>query len=263
LLDLAREINQISEKQRTIIENWAKDPMKWDEKHKQDILESRKNIQKRVAEILLEIEAVTLKPNQPYRLVSGIISPIYTDNRLLMSYPKEREEIINAMVDIIENQIGLENIDIIAGTATSGIPHAAWLAERLDLPMVYINKEPSKFEKKTQIEGVLEKGKKVLLVEDLASTGGSSISAVKVIKEHGGIVKDCLVIFTYGMKKAKETFSSENVNLISLTDFSTMIDIAAQTNYIKDTDKEKVLEWAQDPAGWGPKHGFPLEEKRS
>jgi len=129
--------------------------------------------------------------------------------------------------------------------------------------MIYINKEPSKFEKKTQIEGVLEKGKRVLLVEDLASTGGSSISAVKVIKEHGGIVKDCLVIFTYGMKKARETFSAENVNLISLTDFSMMIDIAAQNNYIKDTDKEKVLEWAQDPAGWGPKHGFPSGEKRS
>lgn len=200
---------------------------------------SKEFIGKETAEILLKIKAVTLNVEKPYRYVSGILSPIYTDNRLLISYPKEREKIINFMAELIKEM----DIDIIAGTATAGIPHAAWLAEKLDKPMIYVSKEGS-------IVGKLEKGKKVLLIEDLISTGKSSIEAIKIIKQKGEI-KNCLAIFTYGMEKAKQAFTEENIGLITLTDFSTMINIAIKNNYIKEEDKERILDWAKNPETWG------------
>ncbi len=207
-----------------------------------------------VAKILLEIKAVTLKPEKPYRYASGILSPIYCDNRLLMSYIDKREQVINYFIDTIK-QNNLQ-FDIIAGTATAGIPHAAWLAEKLKKPMIYIRAGAKEHGKTNQIEGKLEKGQKVLVIEDLISTGGSSVAAVEAVRNAGGIVTDCLAIFTYEMQKAKDKFKESDCNIITLSDFSTLIRISGENNYINTDSVKKALEWSKDPQKWGKKMGF-------
>ncbi len=207
-----------------------------------------------VAKILLEIKAVTLSPEKPYRYASGILSPIYCDNRLLMSYVDKREQIINHFIQTIK-QNSLQ-FDIIAGTATAGIPHAAWLAEKLKKPMIYIRAGAKEHGKTNQIEGKLEKGQKVLVIEDLISTGGSSVAAVEAVRNAGGIVTDCLAIFTYEMQKAKDKFKESNCNIITLSNFTTLIRIAGDNSYISADSVKKALEWNKDPQGWGKKIGL-------
>jgi len=211
-------------------------------------------IAKDVANLLLEIKAVTLSPEKPYRFVSIPFSPIYCDNRLIMSYPEKRKKIIDYFVDVIRER-GID-FDVVAGIASSGIPHAAWLAERLGKPMIYIRKGSKDHGKGNVIEGKLEKGQKVIIIEDLISTGGSSINGVESVRDRGGIVEKCLAIFTYEMEKAKDNFSDAGCELISLSNFSTLIDVASNNNYIKTEDKDKVLEWNKDPQNWGKKMGF-------
>lgn len=207
-----------------------------------------------VAELLLEIKAVTLNPNKPYRYASGILSPIYTDNRLLMGYPEQRRKIINAMAELIE--IKQLEFDVIAGTATAGIPHAAWLAEKTNKPMVYVRKSEKEHGKENKIEGLVKKGWKAIVVEDLISTGGSSMETVNGLREAGISVNDIVAIFTYQMKAAEEKFSTGKITLHALTDFSTMISVAAEKNYISDKEREIALEWNKDPKNWGRKRGF-------
>jgi orotate phosphoribosyltransferase len=207
-----------------------------------------------VAKILLEIRAVTLSPSKPYRFVSGIYSPIYCDNRLLMSYPGKRGRIIDHMARVAaERKL---DFDIVAGIASSGIPHAAWLAERLQKPMIYIRKESKEHGKENLIEGNLDKGKKVIIVEDLVSTGGSSVAGVEAVRRNGGVVGQCLAIFTYGMAKAKDAFREAGCELIPLCDFSTLIKVAGDMKYIGKEDVERALEWSKDPQNWGRRMGF-------
>jgi orotate phosphoribosyltransferase len=212
------------------------------------------DIAKDVANILLEIKAVTLNPEKPYKFVSVPFSPIYCDNRLLMSYPDKRKKIIDYFVKVIrERDI---DFDVIAGIASSGIPHAAWLAERLGKPMIYIRKETKGHGKEKLIEGKLERDQKVVIIEDLISTGGSSVSGVGAVRDQGGVVEHCLAIFTYEMEKAKENFRNANCELIALSNLSTLIEVASERNYIKPGDKQKTLEWNKDPENWGRKMGF-------
>jgi orotate phosphoribosyltransferase len=207
-----------------------------------------------VADILLEIRAVTLSPSKPYRFVSGILSPIYCDNRLLMSYPEKRKKIMDYFVDVIKRR-KLE-FDVVAGIASSGIPHAAWLAERLDKPMIYIRKKEKEHGKENLIEGKLEKGQKVVIVEDLISTGSSSINGVEAVRNAGGIVECCLAIFTYGMGKAAEGFRNAGCEIVALSNFSALIEVAGKKNYIRPEERAKALEWNKDPQNWGKKMGF-------
>lgn len=253
LLTVASIKKVISPNEKKIITEWMKNPEQWNKIRVNRIKKKMKENERKIAEILLKIKAVTLNLKNPYRYVSGILSPIYTDNRLLMSYPKEWKEVINSMVDIIVDQIGVQNVDVIAGTATAGISHAAYLAEELKLPMIYVKSKIEEHGKFTRIEGKLERGKKVLIVEDLISTGKSSLSSAQAIRESGGIVENCLAIFTYGMKEAEKGFKEAGINLITLTDFNTLMDIAVEKNYIKPEEKEIILEWAEDPAGWEEK----------
>jgi len=207
-------------------------------------------MKKAVAEILLKVKAITLNPNKPYRFVSGILSPIYCDNRLLMSYPNERKKIVDFFIKIIkENKL---KFDLVGGIATSGICWAAWISEKLNKPMIYIRSKTKEHGKENLVEGKLEKGQKVLVVEDLVSTGGSSLRAVNAVREQGGIVKDCVAIFTYEMKKAINGFKDDKCNLFALSDFTTLIEVATKENYIKEEDKEKVLEWNKNPGEWKP-----------
>jgi len=207
-----------------------------------------------VAKSLLEIGAVTLNTQEPYRYTSGILSPIYCDNRLLISYPEKRKVVIQAFLDVIDEEH--IDYDVIAGTATAGIPHAAWVADRLNAPMVYIRSKAKEHGKKSRIEGLLEEGAHTVIIEDLISTGGSSVSAGEAVREEGGVVSHCVAIFTYQMKKAEEKFAESKIQLHTLTNFTTLVDVASKNGYIEPADVEKILAWNKDPEGWGKTMGY-------
>lgn len=207
-----------------------------------------------IARILLASNAVTLRPQKPYKYASGILSPIYCDNRLLISLPEERRMIVDAFLDLIKESKA--EFEVVAGTATAGIPHAAWISDRLGKPMIYIRQDAKDHGKQNSIEGSLRKGERVIVIEDLISTGGSSVNAVKGVRSAGGIVDSCFAIFTYEMKKAKESFRDARCKVYPLTTFSTLVKIAAQKGYISSEDEKTVLEWNADPEGWGRNMGF-------
>jgi len=253
LLLVASIKKKITDEERERVREWMKNPKNWDKIRRNEIEKKLKENKEKIAEILLKIKAVTLNLKQPYRYVSGILSPIYTDNRLLMSYPKEWKEVIDSMIYTIINKIGIQKVDVIAGTATAGISHAAYIAERLGLPMIYVKSKVDEYGKFTRIEGHLNHDDEVLIIEDLISTGGSSLSSAQAIRENRAIVKNCLAIFTYEMEKAKRGFEEAKITLTTLTDFSTLVDVAVRKKYIKPEKKEIVLKWNKDPAGWEEK----------
>ena len=181
-------------------------------------------MKKDIAESLLEIKAVSLSPNNPFTWTSGIHSPIYCDNRLTLSYPEIRRKIAAGLAEIITNQF--PGCDLIAGTATAGIPHAAWVSELLNLPMCYVRSKAKGHGKGNQIEGKAEKGQKVVVVEDLISTGGSVITAVEALREAGCEVLGVVSIFTYELQKGREKMQKADVTVFSLTDYSTLVEVA-------------------------------------
>ncbi|MBN1156484.1 orotate phosphoribosyltransferase [Candidatus Woesearchaeota archaeon] len=205
-----------------------------------------------VAKILLEINAVTLNYQKPYRYASGILSPIYCDNRLLMSYPEKRKKIIEFFAEAVKNI----QLEIICGTESAGIPHAAWLSEKLNKPMIFVRKKAKGYGKENLIEGKLEKGQKVVVIEDLISTGGSSVAAVQGVRDQGGTVEYCIAIFTYEMEKAKKLFEESNCKLITLSNFSTLVSVAEKMGKITEEEKKKILEWNKNPSEWGRLMGF-------
>ena len=200
------------------------------------------------------MKAVTLRVDPPYKWVSGMFSPIYTDNRILMSYPAERKTMVKCLLGAMR-KMGTE-ADVIAGVATSGIPWAAWVAASLSKPMVYARAERKGHGKENLVEGRLKPGQRVIVIEDLISTGGSSVSAVENVRKAGGNVENCLGIFTYEMEKARENFDRAGCKLTTLSNFSTLIQVGAEMGYIAKGEKEKVLEWSRDPQGWGKRMGF-------
>ncbi|NRD78815.1 orotate phosphoribosyltransferase [Bacillus sp. BRMEA1] len=205
-----------------------------------------------IAARLLEINAVALKPNDPFTWTSGLRSPIYCDNRLTLSFPAVRREIAEGLKQLIHEYFS--GAEVIAGTATAGIPHAAWVSELLDLPMCYVRSKPKGHGKGNQIEGKVEAGQKVVVVEDLISTGGSVITAVQALKEAGCEILGVVSIFTYGLEKGKEAFAKENIISHSLTDFASLVDTAIIKGYISATDQESLLSWSKDPALWSKKY---------
>lgn len=207
----------------------------------------------KVAKILLDIKAVSFNAKKPFRYSSGILSPVYTDCRLLMSHPKEREQIRDFYIEALK-RIG--SFDVIAGTATAGIPHAAWIADKLKLPMIYVRGKAKDHGKGNQIEGKINKKQKVAVIEDLISTGESSIEAVRAIKKEGALSSYIFSIITYGMKRSVESFKLGHVKLISLTDFPTIVKIAEKSGYIQEKDRKMILRWTKNPSLWGKKMGF-------
>jgi orotate phosphoribosyltransferase len=205
-------------------------------------------MKKLIAEKLLTINAVALKPNEPFTWTSGLRSPIYCDNRLTLSFPEVRSEIAQGLQSIILEKY--PETEVIAGTATAGIPHAAWVSERLNLPMCYVRSKAKGHGKGNQIEGKVEQGQKVVVVEDLISTGGSVITAVQALREAGCEVLGVVSIFTYGLEKGKEAFKSENIISESLTDFPALVEAAIDMGYISKDDQESLLSWSSAPAEW-------------
>lgn len=201
---------------------------------------------KEIAQDLLNIKAVFLQPNNPFTWASGIKSPIYCDNRLTLSYPEIRKRIANGIANIIKAEYS--DAEIVMGTATAGIPHATLVADILNLPTGYVRGKAKDHGRANQIEGKYEKGQKVVVVEDLISTGGSSIECVKVLEEAGLIVLGVVSIFTYGMKKAKDNFEAANCKATSLVKFDELIEVAIKESYINESDSKKVLKFMQNPS---------------
>ena len=253
LLSIASKKKRISPTERAIVLEWIKDPKNWNRLRKARIRRVLNRNRQKTSRLLLEIKAVTINTKKPYEFRSGILSPIYTDNRLLMSYPNKWKEVIDYFINIIINEVGIQNVGVICGTSTAGIPHAAYLAEKLGLPMIYVKSKKDEYGKFTIIEGDLKRNDKVLIIEDLVSTGGSSISAAQVIREAGGIVENCLAILTYGMKESVENFKKEKINLVTLTDLQTLLQVAISGKYIKPEEKKIILEWVENPHTWSKK----------
>ncbi|PWU68925.1 orotate phosphoribosyltransferase [Gracilibacillus dipsosauri] len=199
---------------------------------------------KEIANALYKINAIQIKPDRSFVWTSGIHSPIYCDNRLTMSYPEIRKKIVIEFANIIEQLP--EKPDVIAGCATAGIPHAAWLAEHLGLPMVYVRSKPKGHGKQNQIEGKIEKGEKVIVIEDLISTGGSSIESALVLQEAGAKVLSVLAIFSYGLKKADQQFTSEKIAYATITNFDVLAEALVENNEITVEEKNSLLEWRDE-----------------
>ncbi|MFS7199572.1 orotate phosphoribosyltransferase [Carnobacterium divergens] len=206
------------------------------------------SIEKKVAQDLLEIKAVSLSPNEQYTWASGIKSPIYCDNRITMSYPSVRREIAKGLAELIKRDY--PEAEVIAGTATAGIPHAAWVAELLDLPMVYIRGKAKDHGKGNQIEGRITKNQKMVIIEDLISTGGSVIDAAVAAKNEGADVIGAAAIFTYELPKGIENFKKHQLSFATLTNYSTLIDVALELGTIEANDLSLLKEWKQDPTKW-------------
>jgi orotate phosphoribosyltransferase len=200
------------------------------------------------AELLLASKAVILRPEEPFRFTTGILSPIYCDNRLLLSKVSEREKIVDAFIQKINNEKLV--FDVVAGIATASITWASLIAEKLKKPMIYIRKEAKEHGMKNRVEGDFKKGERVLVVEDLVSTGSTSMSAVVAAREAGAVVEHCLAIFTYEMKVATEGFRQIKCALVTLSNFSTLVRVAAEKGYIKKEELDTVIEWSKDPVGW-------------
>ncbi|ASS41270.1 orotate phosphoribosyltransferase [Eubacterium minutum ATCC 700079] len=203
-----------------------------------------------IAKVLLSIQAVFLRPEDPFTWASGIKSPIYCDNRLTLTAPKVRTLIEEALVEVINEFY--PNVEVLMGTSTAGIPHAAIVGHLMDLPAGYVRGGKKDHGRSNQIEGKLSEGEKVVVIEDLISTAGSCCETVETLRKAGADVLGVASIFTYGMKKGLENLASHNIENHSLSDLDTLVEVAVDTGYIKPDDKNRILSFRENPAdtGW-------------
>lgn len=203
---------------------------------------------KKIAEALLDIEAVKLSPAAPFTWASGIKSPIYCDNRLTVSYPAIRKEIANGIADLIRQNY--PSAEVIAGTATAGIPHAAWVADILELPLIYVRSKPKDHGKGKQTEGVLRENQKVVLIDDLLSTGGSVLKAATALENENAVVLGVVGIFSYELRDLQENFAKRNLTFHTLTNFSELIEAAQQKSSFTQAEVDSMFEWKKSPKNW-------------
>ena len=207
-----------------------------------------KSTAKKTAEVLLQINAIKLNPRDPFTWASGWKSPIYCDNRMVLSFPAVRNYIKEEIAKNLENEFGKP--DVIAGLATGAIGIGALVAEFLGLPFVYVRPEAKKHGRQNQIEGFIEKGQNVVVIEDLISTGNSSLVAVDALKAVGVNVKGMVAIFTYGLDISKENFKTNNVNLFTLSNYESLLEQALDTNFINQKEVEVLSKWNINPSEW-------------
>ena len=203
-------------------------------------------MEKLIAKDLLSIKAVFFRPEEPFTWASGIKSPVYCDNRLTLTAPKVRLDVENGLAEAIKKNY--PDVEVLMGTSTAGIAHAAITAHIMDLPMGYVRSGAKDHGRQNQIEGKLEPGQKVVVVEDLISTGGSVLEVVDVLREAGAEVLGIVSIFTYGMKKGIERLEAKNVKNVSLTNFDVIAEVAAEEGYIKPDDVKKLIAFRNNPS---------------
>ncbi len=207
-----------------------------------------KDTAKKTAELLLQTKAIKLQPKDPFTWASGWNSPIYCDNRTILSYPSIRTYLRENLAKIIELEYGKP--DVIAGVATGAIAIGVLVAQHLNVPFIYVRPEPKKHGRKNQIEGFLDKNKNVVVVEDLISTGKSSLNAVRALKEEGAKVKGMVAIFSYGFDLARENFKNENVKLNTLSDYNHLLEQSLDSNFISEKELKTLQEWRKNPSEW-------------
>ncbi len=202
----------------------------------------------KTAELLLQIKAIKLQPQEPFTWATGWQSPIYCDNRITLSYPVVRNYLREQMTNQIEKLYGKP--DVIAGVATGAIGIGMLVADYMNLPFIYVRPEPKKHGRQNQIEGQLQKGQKVVVIEDLISTGNSSLNAVASLKQAGAEVKGMLALFSYGFLQAIENFKNHDIQLTTLSDYDHLIIQAQKTGYLKDTEIALLKSWKENPSAW-------------
>ncbi|WP_343330396.1 orotate phosphoribosyltransferase [Polaribacter staleyi] len=207
-----------------------------------------KDTAKKTAELLLQIKAIKLSPNDPFNWASGWKSPIYCDNRITLSYPPVRVFLKEEIAKIVELQYGKP--DVIAGVATGAIAIGVLVAQEIGVPFIYVRPEPKKHGRKNQIEGHLERGQNVVVIEDLISTGNSSLNAVDALKEAGAVVKGMVAIFSYGFDVATKNFEEKNVGLTTLSSYENLLEQALDSNYITDKELITLNDWRKSPSTW-------------
>ena len=210
------------------------------------------NMAAKTAEFLLTVKAVKLNNEHPFTWASGRKSPIYCDNRVTLSYPEIRTFIRQRFSDIVRETWG--DVDVIAGVATGGIAQGALVAQELGKPFVYVRSESKSHGLTNQIEGEIHEGQSVVVIEDLVSTGKSSLIAVRALRERGCVVKGMAAIFTYGLQVAADNFAAEDVELVTLTDYDTLIDVAKEKEYIRPDALESLAAWRVNPERWSEEH---------
>jgi orotate phosphoribosyltransferase len=208
-----------------------------------------KDTAEKTAELLLQINAIKLNPRNPFTWASGWQSPIYCDNRLILSFPLIRNYVRDEFAKNIEKQFGKP--DVIAGVATGAIGIGTLVAESLGLPFVYVRPEPKKHGRQNQVEGFLQKGQNVVIVEDLISTGNSSLLAVEALRAEGANIKGMAAIFTYGFDVAQENFKNANVDLFTLSNYQNLLNLAVAKRYITEEEEQTLREWNLSPSTWG------------
>ena len=208
-----------------------------------------KDTAEKTAELLLQINAIKLNPKNPFTWASGWKSPIYCDNRLILSFPAIRNYVREEFSKNIEKQFGKP--DVIAGVATGAIGIGMLVAEYMGLPFVYVRPEAKKHGKQNQVEGFLQKGQNVVVVEDLISTGNSSLIAVEALRNAGANVKGMVAIFTYGFEVAENNFKHANIDLFTLSNYQNLLNLAVNKKYITEGEQETLLEWNVSPSTWG------------
>ena len=205
------------------------------------------NKKEQTAKILFDLKAVKINVKEPFTFSSGIKSPIYCDNRVILGYPEAIEQIVQGFLDIIDT----ENTDVIAGVATAGISWAAFIAEKLGKPMAYVRSKPKGHGVGRQIEGAETAGKRVAVIEDLISTGGSSINAAEVLRNSGADSVEVKAIFSYNFKSAFENFEKINCKWDIISDFDILIELLKNEKYLNETEAKTALEWNKNPESWG------------
>jgi orotate phosphoribosyltransferase len=211
---------------------------------------------KKIAKLLLSIGAMTFRFDPPYVYTTGLKSPVYLDNRLVMSYPKVRKQVIDAYIDVIKSQIGLEHVDCISATATAAIPQGAWVAHKLNLPMVYVRPQTKSYGKGGKVEGTFKKGANILIIEDHITTAQSVAGNAQAIRELGGNVKFCVATTTYETQKSLELLKENKIKLIPLTTGKIIVQTALEEKRISQKEKESIDEWFKDPPAWAKKTGL-------
>ena len=204
------------------------------------------NLEREIAHDLLSIGAVFLRPDEPFTWASGIKSPIYCDNRLTLTAPAVRTDVEEGLVELIRTHY--PDVEVLMGTSTAGIAHAAIVGHLMDLPMGYVRSGNKDHGRQNRIEGKLEKGQKVVVVEDLISTGGSCIEVVEALREAGAEVLGIVSIYTYGMQKGLDRLAAAHVRNVSLTNFDVTVEVAAEEGYIRPEDKERLIAFRNNPS---------------
>lgn len=204
---------------------------------------------KRIAELLLEAKAIKLSPEKPFQWSSGWLSPIYCDNRVALSYPDTRTYIKKVLAELIRAEY--PNVDVVVGVATGGIAQGALVADVLELPFAYVRPEPKKHGMGNQIEGRIEPGQSVIIIEDLISTGGSSLKVVDVLRAAGIEVAGMVAIFTYGFSVAENNFAEKDVKLSVISNYAALIETALEHDYISQEQVESLSAWRESPETWG------------